>query len=439
MAFVYLCCFLFFFNLFQKDFPKFEGRNKEDLGLKEVNYEMYFDHMMITGSSCSRFTCNSFPSKKLKFSNFWKEIEQQDEPNLDRDGILYLLDPSQGNQDSSGEKPQDADYYSNGYSISYELEALIMARFPRLEYWKLFFLDKRCVDLLKIGDLFKIRREIGFTEPSIFMSPSSGNAWWTSDRDFKSCRKLPDLASEDICFISGDKESLFAGTHLLVAGREIEGCVVYRYELARNQWEKGPLMIIPRCLFASASQGNSAFVAGGLEFFGGTSSDSAEKYDPDCKKWTPLPRMNKKRKFCSGCFMDNRFYVIGGRNEDGGLTYTLTDDPVQNCHAPPLIAVVNSELYSLEATSNQLKVYLKKTNSWKPLGDVPVKANTRKGWGVAFKSLGNELLIIGSSPNAMDIYTCCPDPDASELHWRNVDSGKTQHCHFLLNCCVMMA
>ncbi|KAG9158988.1 hypothetical protein Leryth_013351 [Lithospermum erythrorhizon] len=102
----------------------------------------------------------------------------------------------------------------------------------------------------------------------------------------------------------------------------------------------------------------------------------------------------------------------------------------------PLIAV-NNELYSLEATSNQLKVYLKKTNSWKPLGDVPCeKANTRKGWGVAFKSLGNELLIIGSSPNAMDIYTCCPDPDASELHWRNVDSGKTQHCHFLLNCCV---
>ncbi|GAA0138475.1 oxidase [Lithospermum erythrorhizon] len=382
-------------------------------------------------------------------------MEQQDEPNLDADGILALLEPSQGNQDSSGERPQDADYDSIGYSLSFELQALILARFPRLEYWKLFFLDKRCVDLLKNSHLFKIRREIGFTEPSIFMSPSGGNAWWTSDRDFKSCRKLPDLPSDDICFIAGDKESLCAGTHLLVAGREVEGSVVYRYELAGNQWEKGPSMIIPRCLFASASYGNSAFVAGGMEFVGGEISDSAEKYDPEGRTWTPLPRMNKRRKLCSGCFMDNRFYVIGGRNEEGGLTCgeyydesnskwelitdMLIDDPVQNCHAPPLIAVVNNELYSLEATSNQLKVYLKKMNSWKPLGPVPVKANARKGWGVAFKSLENELLVIGSSPTAMDIYTCCPDPDASELHWKSVDSSKTQHCHFLLNCCVMMA
>ncbi|KAI3503564.1 hypothetical protein L1887_32010 [Cichorium endivia] len=364
---------------------------------------------------------------------------------------------------SSNEEPQDADYIGDIPSLSYELEGLILARFPRSEFWKLSLVNKRYNTLVKSDELFRIRRQIGFNEPSVLMLATGENYWWAFDRGLSSRRKLPVLPA-DICFTSGDKESLCAGTHLLVSGREIESLMIWRYESATNKWYKGPSMINPRCLFASATCGNSAMVAGGVvEVTTGTHvvSDTAERYDPDTRLWYRIPGMNRPRKLCSGCYMDNRFYVIGGRNDDGELTCgeyfdtekkqwilipgMLKDNPVLSCHSPPLIAVVGNELYSIEASSNQLKVYLKKSNSWKTLGCVPVRADCNRGWGVAFKSLGNELLVIGASAvspvrNSMAIYTCRPDPTSEgSPEWKLVDSGKIQLSHFILNCSVMLA
>ncbi|KAK6155391.1 hypothetical protein DH2020_009639 [Rehmannia glutinosa] len=364
--------------------------------------------------------------------------------------------PKRIRMSENGEQPQDADYSS----LSYELESLIFARLPRSEHWKLSSVSKACSTLLKTGDLYNIRREIGFTEPSVFMSASGQSTWWEFDREFKSARKLPLLPS-DHCFINGDKESLSAGTHLLVSGKEFDGIVVWKYELAENKWCKGPSMITPRCLFASATCGSYAYVAGGMAAgLNGEIYDTAEKYNPVNGSWEPLPRMRKRRQLCAGCYMDGRFYVIGGRNGDGELTCgeffdetknrwelvpdLLRDDPVRSSHSPPLVAVVNNELYSLEASSNDLKVYVKTTNTWRRLGRVPVRADCHNGWGVAFKSIGNELLVIGASSascgNRMAIYTCCPDScsvsDSGELEWRPLENCLS---HFILNCCVMTA
>lgn len=373
---------------------------------------------------------------------------------------IRMLENSERATDGlSGEEPQDADY-THDPSLSYELESLIFARFPRSEYWKLCFVNKRCLGLLKSGELYKIRKDIGFKEPSVFMFASGESSWWAFDREFKSRRKLPVLPS-DPCFASGDKESLCAGTHLLVSGREIDGLVVWRYDLAENMWYRGPSMINPRCLFASATCGECAYVAGGMgAALRNEVYDTAEKYNPESGSWEPLPRMRKRRKLCAGFYMDDKFYVIGGRNEDGELTCgeffderrnrwelipdMLRDDPVQSSHSPPLLAVVKNELYSLEASSNQLKVYLKQTNTWKQLGRVPVRADYNRGWGVAFKSLGNELLAIGASAdsyagNYIAIYTCCPNFDSSELQWKLLDSGRNRLSHFILNCSVMVA
>uniref|UniRef100_A0A5B6ZL72 F-box/kelch-repeat protein n=1 Tax=Davidia involucrata TaxID=16924 RepID=A0A5B6ZL72_DAVIN len=376
------------------------------------------------------------------------------ETEEEREGLgIYRVDGS------SGVQPQDADYCYIP-PLSYELEDLILARFPRSEYWKLCFVNKRYLSLLKSGELFKIRREIGVKDSSVFMLASGDGRWWEFDREFKSHRKLPVLPT-DFCFAAGDKESFCAGTHLLVSGREIEGPVVWRYELAMNRWYKGPSMINPRCLFASATCGQFAFVAGGIGLVPNSEVyNTAEKYNPESKSWDRLPTMERRRKLCSGCYMDNKFYVIGGRNENGELTcgeffdedrnkWVLISDmlkgnPVLTSHSPPLVAVVNNELYSLEASSNQLKVYLKRSNTWKQLGPVPVRADFSSGWGVAFKSLGNELLVIGASSdssasNCMAIYTCCPDPDAEELQWRPLDSSRNRLSHFILNCSVMVA
>ncbi|PIA51171.1 hypothetical protein AQUCO_01100184v1 [Aquilegia coerulea] len=377
----------------------------------------------------------------------------------DREILIRHRETNVGSSDAV--EPQDADY-SHLPSLSDEIVHQILSRVSRSEYWKLYFLNKSYLDLLKSGELYKIRRENGLKEPSVYMLASGEPHWWTFDRHFRSFRKLPELPS-DPCFVAGDKESLCAGTHLLVCGKEIEGVVIWRYELAMNRWYKGPSMINPRCLFASANCNDVAFVAGGIAM--GTTLDvldSAELYNPENKAWDSLPKMHKRRKLCSGCYMDNKFYVIGGQDEDG-LDLTcgecfdinkntwelipdiLKDAPISTSRSPPLLAVVNNELYSLEASSNQLKVYLKKTNLWKELGKVPVRADHSRGWGIAFKSLGDELLVIGGAWNSfaghgMMICTCRPDPNGTEeLQWRFLGTGRNRISHFILNCSVMLA
>ncbi|KAK1410037.1 hypothetical protein QVD17_36570 [Tagetes erecta] len=412
-------------------------------------------------------------SKAKELVNHESDMQDYDNENedvIDYDKSIVVYDGNKNgylvnfnSQKSTEVKPQDADYtiYINP-SLSYELENLILARFPRSEYWKLSSVNKRFSALVKSGEVFKIRRDVGFIEPSVLMLASGENCWWAFDQQFGLLRRLPVLPS-DICFASGDKESVCAGTHLLVSGREIEGLTIWRYELAMNKWYKGPAMMYPRCLFASATCGTFAYVAGGIVVTGGTQfvNNTVEKYDPETRSWTLLPRMTKPRKLCSGCYMDNMLYVIGGRNDDGELTCgeffdpeknewilipeMLKDNPVLSCHSPPLIAVVNNELYSIEATSNLLKIYLKNSNSWKPLGLVPVRADYNRGWGVAFKSFGNKLLVIGastqsSSRGSMAIYTCSPEPDSDYLpEWELLDNGKIQLSHFIMNCCVMVA
>ncbi|XP_058103299.1 F-box/kelch-repeat protein At3g27150 [Magnolia sinica] len=358
-------------------------------------------------------------------------------------------------------EPQDADY-SYVPSLSDDLALLILARVPLSEHAKLCFVNQRYLSLLRNGELYKIRKEMGIREPSVFLLASGESRWRALDPRLGSCRDLPELPS-DWCFTSGDKESFCVGTHLLVSGRELEGLVIWRYELLANRWFRGPPMIGPRCLFASASCGDFACVAGGIRSEGLRAIEvlnSAEKYNPHTRSWELLPNMLRQRKMCSGCYMDGKFYVIGGvdeRNRD--LTcgefydmernvWDLVPDMINVtpgfARSPPLVAVVNNELYLLDAPSNQLKVYLKGSNSWRELGPVPVRADDRGGWGVAFKSLGNELLVMGSAQNApgirvMTICTCCPNPGSNNLQWQVRRSNGHHSSPFVFNCSVMVA
>ncbi|KAF6147639.1 hypothetical protein GIB67_031630 [Kingdonia uniflora] len=216
-------------------------------------------------------------------------------------------------------EPQDT-VYSYVPSLSDELVQQILARFPISEYWKFCLADRWGLSLLRSGELYKIKKKIGAMEASIFMLTRGESRWLAFDREFKSLRRLPLLSIYDPCFATGDKETICAGTHLIVSGKQLEGVVViWRFELATNKWEYGPSMINPRCLFPSASCGDFAYVAGGI---------------------------------------------------------------------------------GMCAPNIELKGYLKKSNSWKELGEVPMRADQSRGWGVAFKSLGDELLIIGRAVNS---------------------------------------
>ncbi|VVB09454.1 unnamed protein product [Arabis nemorensis] len=151
------------------------------------------------------------------------------------------------------------------------------------------------------------------------MLRSDDNTRWTLfDKDFQSFQKLPKVPF-DYCFRCADRETICAGTQLIIVGRETEGIVVWRYELEMNKWFKGPAMIEPRVMYGSASRGNDAFFAGGIKIHENGISEvvsTAEKFSANTKTWTVIHEMHKRRKFCSGCFLHGKFYVIGGRDEN---------------------------------------------------------------------------------------------------------------------------
>ncbi|CAN6839361.1 unnamed protein product [Brassica oleracea] len=366
-------------------------------------------------------------------------------------------------QNLAGLKSHDGCYVH--HKLLYELEVEIFARLPCFEYWKLQFLNKKFLQLLKSGEIFRVRQEKGLVKPYVILHSGAESNWEMFDKDFKTFQKLPKVHSSDYCFFHSDKETISVGTQLIVIGREIEGIVVFCYEPENHKWFKGPSMNTPRVMYGSASHGKIAFFAGGIQKDDNGNPivvRTIEKYNADTKIWTMINGMHKARKFSSGCFLRGKFYVLGGRDEnDKHLTcgesydkttysWELIPDMLKDMtfiipsQSPPLIAVVDDNLYMLETSMNELRVYDINTNIWKKLGVVPVSANATFGWGIAFNSMGDRLLVVGTSHSwhrKALVYSCRPSPDVEEQHWEELKywCTGTELPPFIHNCCVLFA
>lgn len=323
---------------------------------------------------------------------------------------------------------------------------------------RLAMVGKQYRDLVKSRDIFKLRRMYGMVEHLVFIYTSGTGVWTAYDANRNLWRTLPHANVND-AFDLSDRESLSAGTHVLWLGKEMFEFVYYRYDLRTDEWERGPTMVNPRCLFASASCGEFAFVAGG---FGPADNNgalsllnSAERYSSLTGTWEPLPPMSTPRHKCSGFFMDGKFYVIGGRDVNhqpimSGEEYnpiTGVWRTIPNMYftqvarrdmfepSPPLVAVVNNQLYAVENTTNILKMYIKHNNTWRNLGHLPVPADLRNGWGVAFKALGDRLFVMGDV-DGITAFCWRPGPNATEPVWQLLGRRERGNS-FLYNCAVM--
>ncbi|KAF2567157.1 hypothetical protein F2Q68_00026983 [Brassica cretica] len=192
-----------------------------------------------------------------------------------------------------------------------ELEVEIFSHLPCFEYWKLQFLNKKFLQLLKSGEIFRVRQEKGLVKHYVILHSGAESNWEIFDKDFKTFQKLPKVPSSDYCFFQSDKETISVGTQLIVTGREIVGIVVFRYELENHMWFKGGIQ--------KDDNGNPIVVR------------TVEKYNADTKSWTMINGMHKARKFSSGCFLRGKFYVLGGRDEnDKHLTCGESYDETTN-------------------------------------------------------------------------------------------------------------
>ncbi|XP_016903429.2 F-box/kelch-repeat protein SKIP11 [Cucumis melo] len=335
-----------------------------------------------------------------------------------------------------------------------------LIRCSRSDYGSIASLNRSFRKLIRNGELYKLRRLNGVIEHWVYFSCHLLE-WEAFDPIQRRWMHLPRMDSNE-CFMCSDKESLGVGTDLLVFGKDLNSHVTYRYSILTNSWCPGVSMNDPRCLFGSASKGEIAILAGGCDS-NGNILNTAELYNSETKTWVTLPNMIKPRKLCSGVFMDKKFYVIGGvgGSEANVLTcgeeYDLetrkwTEIPNMSpgrspaardtempaaAEAPPLLAVVNNELYAADHTDMEVRKYDKQRREWNTVGRLPERAVSTNGWGLAFRACGDRLIVIGG-PRAMGegyIELNSWVPSEGPPRWDLL--ARKPSANFVYNCAVM--
>lgn len=392
-------------------------------------------------------------------------LEQQHEDEVVDDGGVSDSPVDDGGVsdspvDDGGSERQGSDS-SDGdsliHSIGRDNSISCLLRCSRSDYGSIASLNRSFRNFVRSGEIYKLRRKNGLIEHWVYFSCNLLQ-WEAFDPIRHRWMRLPQMPPNE-CFIFSDKESLAVGTELLVFGKEVTAQVIYRYSLLNNSWSSGLKMNVPRCLFGSASLGEIAILAGGCDSQGNIMS-SAEMYNSETQEWETLPNMNKPRKMCSGVFMDGKFYVIGGigghdaRVLTCGEEYDLekktwTEIPNMSpgeareaemppaAGAPPLVAVVNNELYAADYAGMEVKKYDKERRAWFSVGRLPERAASMNGWGLAFRACGDRLIVIGG-PRAMGggfIELNSWVPSEGPPQWNLL--ARKESANFVYNCAVM--
>ncbi|XP_071736491.1 F-box/kelch-repeat protein SKIP11-like [Rutidosis leptorrhynchoides] len=372
------------------------------------------------------------------------------------DLALVPIDQTDNNQDRSGD---NSDSSSLIHAIGRDNSISCLLKCSRSNYGSLASLNRTFRDLITGGELYRLRRQNGIIEHWVYFSCHLVQ-WEAFDPINRRWMHLPTMSS-NTCFQFSDKESLAVGTELLVLGKEVLDHVIYKYSLLKNSWSFGQLMNEPRCLFGSASLGEIAIVAGGTDP-NGNIMNSAELYNSDSGEWQTLPNMLKPRKMCSGVFMDDKFYVIGGSGPDKKLLTcgeeydletrvwteipnmspvrtggTANAPPATATEAPPLVAVVDNELYAADCADMEVRKYDKQRKEWETVGRLPERADSMNGWGIAFRGCGDRVIVIGgprtSGTGFIEVNSWVPREGPPR--WTML--GRKQSSNFVYNCAVM--
>ncbi|KAI9169740.1 hypothetical protein LWI28_017039 [Acer negundo] len=375
------------------------------------------------------------------------------------ESIRASPEQSDDEQQSRGGDSSDSESLINPIGRDISISCLI--RCSRSDYGSIASVNQSFRSLVRSGELYRLRRQKEVIEHWVYFSCHLLE-WEAFDPIRHRWMHLPRMTSNE-CFMCSDKESLAVGTELLVFGREYMSHVIYRYSILTNSWSSGMRMNAPRCLFGSASLGEKAILAGGCDLEGNILR-SAEMYNSETQTWKLLPSMNKPRKMCSGVFMDGKFYVIGGigGSESKVLTCgeefdmeaeTWTEIPNMSparigvdgengmpasAEAPPLVAVVNNQLYAADYAEMEVRKYDKERKLWFPVGSLPPRANSMNGWGLAFRACGDKLIVIGgpkvSGEGFIELNSWVPS-EGRPPQWETL--ARKQSANFVYNCAVM--
>ncbi|KAF2551417.1 hypothetical protein F2Q68_00036154 [Brassica cretica] len=327
-----------------------------------------------------------------------------DSSDYSEDGSIQ--EQEQGDSNNNGGDSSDSHSLINEIGRDNSIDCLI--RCSRSDYGSIASLSRNFRSLVKSGDIYKLRRQNGFVEHWVYFSCQLLE-WVAFDPVERRWMQLPTMPSS-VTFILGEI-AIFAG-----------GC---------------------------DSQGKIL--------------DFAEMYNSELQTWVTLPRMNNPRKMCSGVFMDGKFYVIGGIGGADAKALTCGEeydleakkwtevpdlspprsradqaDARPAAEAPPLVAVVDNQLYAADHADMEVRKYDKEKKKWLTIGRLPERAGSVNGWGLAFRACGERLIVIGgpkySGGGFIELNSWIPR-DGDPPQWTLLDRKHSPN--FVYNCAVM--
>ncbi|CAJ1971804.1 unnamed protein product [Sphenostylis stenocarpa] len=187
-----------------------------------------------------------------------------------------------------------------------ELSLQIIARLPRICYYRIRLVSRRWKATIMSSELYKVRKELGTTEEWLYLLTRVGEnklLWHALDPHSRIWQRLPVMPS----FV--EEENSQKVSSRLWMWNMVEGIRIA--EIIRGLLgQKDALDDMPFCGCSFGAVDGCLYVLGG--FSKSSTMKCVWRFDPMQNVWRKVNSMSTGRAYCKTSILNNKLYVVGG-------------------------------------------------------------------------------------------------------------------------------
>ncbi|XP_027338553.1 F-box/kelch-repeat protein At1g22040-like [Abrus precatorius] len=187
-----------------------------------------------------------------------------------------------------------------------ELSLQIIARLPRICYFKLRLVSRKWKSTIMSPELYEVRKELGTTEEWLYLLIKVGEnklLWHALDPCSKIWQRLPNMPN------AVDEEESRKGSSRPWIWNMVEGIRIA--EVIRGfLGQKDAFDEMPFCGSAIGAVDGCLYVLGG--FSKASTMRCVWRFDPMQNTWSRVTSMSTGRAYCKTGILNNKLYVVGG-------------------------------------------------------------------------------------------------------------------------------